>query len=314
MKKVQFLVVAMLFLLTGCGKGTIVDEGTAGYTIGVLLKANNNQHWMEMSTGIQDAARQYGAEVIMLYPQEETQAEQQRKMFVDLLAAEPDVILFAACDSDNCKDLLEKAEKKGIPVLALDTRPRDAKIPYIGADNLKIGRLAAERMDVLLNWGDQVAIISGAKSQMSHFERVEGFLAEVARTGRLSVVDIRYADAQFASAMEETAALLAEYPSLKGIFATSAAMTLGVIEECKADFVIYEMNIIGVDTQTDALSALEKGVLAGLVTQDGYEAGHQAVETAMQFLAGEEIPDQVYMETRMLTRHNVKAFLNQYLQ
>lgn len=314
MKKVNLLVVMILLLCTGCNGSLLADEGEKTRTIGVLLKAMNSQHCMEMSMGIQDAARKYGAEVILLYPQEETQGEQQEKMFADLLAAEPDVILFAACDSDRGKDLVEHANQKGIPVFALDTPLQDVAVPYIGADNWQIGRLAAERMDELLGRGDQVAIISGAKNQLSHRERIEGFQQELERRGRLSVVDIGYADAQFALAMSETANLRAEYPELKGIFATSAVMTLGVMEECKADFVIYEMKIIGVDTQTDVLSALEKGILAGLVTQDGYEMGYRAVETAMQSLAGEEIADQVHIETQMLTKANVKGFLTQYLQ
>jgi ribose transport system substrate-binding protein len=316
MKRFIMLIFALLlapFLLAGC---TLQPSATPepSFTIGVLLKSMNSQHWMEMRSGIQDAARRCQADIILLYPEDETKVEQQKMMFYDLLAAEPDAILFAPCDSDDCKEMVESASEKGIPVFALDTRARDVELPYIGADNYLIGRLAAQRMTALLKEGDQVGIISGVKNQMSHVERIEGFLDQIEADGRLSVVGIRYADSDFKMAMEETKKLLSEHPSLGGIFSTSAVMGLGVIEECKAEFLSYSIDIVAVDTQDDALSAVKNGMLQGLVTQDGYEAGYKAVETVVSSLSGRTVPHNVYIESRMLTRLNIDAFLKEYLK
>lgn len=313
------LLILMIFtgffiLLKGCSPEPAKESGQSKYTIGILLKAMNSQHWMEMRSGIQDAAKRYRADIILLYPEDETKTEQQKMMFYDLLDAKPDAILFAPCDSDNCKEMVDSAAKKGIPVFALDTRARDVDLPYIGADNYLIGRLAAQRMSALLKNGDRVGVIAGVKNQMSHIERVQGFLDQIEMEGRLSVTDIRYADSDFKLAMQETRKLLLEDPSLKGIFSTSAVMGLGVIEECKAEFMSYNINIIAVDTQDDALSAVKNGMLQGLVTQDGYEAGYRAVEAVADSLAGGRTQQNVYIQTQMLTRTNITDFLKDYLK
>ncbi|HWQ80197.1 MAG TPA: substrate-binding domain-containing protein [Anaerovoracaceae bacterium] len=311
---VLLLIPLMLLLSNGCSMQNSGAPEPPKYTIGVLLKSMNSQHWMEMRSGIQDAALRYRAEIILLYPEDETKAEQQEMMFYDLLDAEPDAILFAPCDSDDCKELVESAYKKGIPVFSLDTRARDVDLPYIGADNYLVGQLAAQRLSALLKDEDQVGIISGVKNQMSHVERIEGFFDQIESEGRLSVAGIRYADSDFKLAMEETKQLLAENPSLKGIFSTSAVMGLGVIEECKAEFLSYNINIVAVDTQDDALSAVKNGMLQGLVTQDGYEAGYKGVATVVNSLSGGAVPKNVYIDTQMLTRANIDEFLTEYLE
>lgn len=313
MKRLILLFLA-LFSLCGCAVQDSAVADTSKYTIGVLLKSMNSQHWMEMRSGIQDAARRYHVDVILLYPEDETKVEQQKMMFYDLLDSEPDVILFAPCDSDDCKEMVDSADEKDIPVFALDTRARDVELPFIGADNYLIGKLAAQRMSALLKNGDQIGIIAGVRNQMSHIERIQGFLDQIESEGRLSVVDIRYADSDFKLAMEETKQLLTENPSLGGIFSTSAVMGLGVMEECKAEFLSYNINIVAVDTQDDALSAVKNGMLQGLVTQDGYEAGYKAVETVVSSLSGGDTPDNVYIDAQLLTRFNIDEFLKDYLE
>ncbi|MEL7657644.1 MAG: substrate-binding domain-containing protein [Bacillota bacterium] len=313
MKRFTLIIFALL-LLSGCTQQDSTAPQSSKYTIGVLLKSMNSQHWMEMRSGIQDAALRYKADIILLYPEDETKAEQQKMMFYDLLEAEPDAILFAPCDSDDCKSLVESASDKGIPVFALDTRARDVDLPYIGADNYLIGKLAAQRLSQLLIEGDQVGIITGVKNQMSHVERIKGFVEQIEAEGRLSIAGIRYANSDFKLAMDETKKLLNENPSLKGIFSTSAVMGLGVIEECKAEFVSYNINVVAVDTQDDALSAVKNGMLQGLVTQDGYEAGYKAVETVVGSLSGRDTPDNVYINAELLTRVNIGEFLKDYLE
>lgn len=307
-----FITVALL--IAGCSAKESLEQEQKKYTIGVLVKAMNSQHWMEMRSGIQDAALQYQADVILLYPEDETKTEQQRIMFYDLLEAEPDVILFAPCDSDNSRDLVESAEEKNIKVFALDTRTRDVELPYIGADNYLIGQLAAQQFSRLLEAGDQIGVITGVKTQMSHIERVQGFVDQIVKDGRLKVEEIRYADSDFKQSMEETAGLLSNYPSLAGVFCTSAVMGLGAMEECRAEFLSNNIDIIAVDTQDDALSAVRNGMLQGLVTQNGYEVGYKAVETAVKSLSGQSVPMNTYVETKMLTRINIDEFMSDYLE
>ena len=90
-------------------------------------------------------------------------------------------------------------------------------------------------------------------------------------------------------------------------------MGLGVIEQKKRGFYAADPYIVSVDTQDDALSALKNGTLDGLVTQDGYEAGFKAVYEVVALLEGEEIEENTYIHTELLTRKNIDEFMDERL-
>lgn len=307
------LALALALLLCGCAAGEPVTEDVR-YTVGVLLKSMQHQHWMDVRAGVLDAAKAENVEVILLYPQEESAVEEQREMFHDLVAAQPDAILLAPCDSTDCAPLAAEAEQAGIALLALDTRAEDVSLPYIGADNYQVGRLAAQRLAEVLDGAGKTAVIAGVAEQAAHKERIAGFQDALAEYDRMEVTAVVHADSDFMLAMERTAELMEAHPDLGGIFCTSAVMALGCVEQQSGAFYAVSPAVVAVDTQDDALNALQNGRLEGLVSQDGYEAGYQAVRQAVRLLEGNPIADNTYITTELLTRSTVDEFMQERLR
>lgn len=309
-------VLLALVMLGGCTGPTAPAEPAAeeNVTIAVLLKSMGNPHWQEMRSGILDAAAALGADIILLYPESETHTRQQAMIFRDMLAQKPDALLWAPCDSTLGPEMKALADEAGVPLFTVDTRADGVRLPYIGADNLLLGRMAAQHMAKTAGFQGKFAVIAGSKDQFCHLDRAEGFTQSMAGYSRIEVVDVSYAHSSFDSAMDITRALLDEYPDLAGIFCTSAVMGLGAAEQVKASFRLNQVAIVAMDTQSDALSALRSGLLSGLITQDGYEAGYLAIETVMKSLSGKSIEDNIYLSTELLTRKNVEEFMEEYLQ
>lgn len=308
-KLLTVILLLSFFLPCGCVQSVSMPEQQEKYTVGVLLKSMNNQHWMDVRIGIQDAAREADAQVIFLYPETESAVKEQRAMFYDLLQRKPDVILFATCDSLNCSPLLAAAREAGIPVMALDTRMVDEQIPYVGADNNYIGMLAAEQLALLMEGGGQVAVVTGVAEQASHIERVDGFSKALEDYPQIEVVSTLNANSDFRLAAECTKQIMGAYPEVRGIFCTSAVMGLGALEQKRRDFYTSAPYIVAVDTQDDALSALKNGGLHGLITQDGYEAGYKGLYCAIELLESGEIADNTYIESILLTRDTVDDYI-----
>lgn len=301
-------------LLCGCSPSpeNIIQLPQKQHTVGVLLKAMNSQHWRDMQSGIQDAAQDLNIATIILYPENETSVRQQEAMFMDLLKSKPDAILWAPCDSTRCSEFVELAKREGINVYALDTRPEDVVLPFIGADNRNIGKLAAERIIHLTGGKGKVAIISGSAMQSSHTERISGFQDALKNT-ELSIVAIENADSDYRLSMEKTRLLMEAYPDLSSVFCTSAVMGLGAVEQSRATFG-GPLSIVAVDTQDDALTAVQNGTLHGLVTQSGYEAGYTALRVVGRALGGGEVPMDTYIRSELVTRNNVSEYLKGYLR
>lgn len=51
-----------------------------------------------------------------------------------------------------------------------------------------------------------------------------------------------------------------------------------------------------------------------MITQDGYEAGYLAINAILKSLSGQEIEQNIYLSSELLTRRNVDDFMKDYLQ
>lgn len=314
MKRLLSFALALL-LLGGC---TAHDAGQGvqnhSTTIAVLLKSMGNPHWQEMRSGLQDAASKYGVELILLYPENETDTNQQTMIFRDILEQKPDALLWAPCNSLLGPQMELLAEQAGVPLFTVDTRADNTDAPFIGVDSTLVGTMAAEYLGETFDYAGQFAVIAGPQSQSCHFERAGGFLSTMRQYPNIDIVAIRYTDSNFDSGMEATRDILEVYPDLDGIFCTSAVMALGAVEQVKATFLQNSVQIVTVDTQPDALAAVSNGLISGLITQDGYDIGYKAIETVMDSLSGKDVGQNIYLPIELLTRQNVDDFTEQYLQ
>lgn len=196
MKKQGCLWLLLLLLLTGCGEVYPMVEQPK-HTIGVVLKAMNSQYWMEIRSGMEQAAADRDADLLLLAPYDEKAGQEQAEHIRNLLDSGVDVLLVAPCDSYHTAWFVELAGEKGVPVLTVDTRALDSELPYIGADNAGIGRMAADYLAGKLTDGAQIAVLSGLSMQSTHTARVAAFLEELNQMGRFAVPEVYYTEGEF---------------------------------------------------------------------------------------------------------------------
>ena len=292
----RLLACALLcLLLCGCG-GVSYTQRTPTYTVGVVLKAMNSQHWMEMRSGMEQAATDNNIDLKLLYPSAENREDEQDDLIRDTMNSGIDLLMVAPCNSYHTRWFVAEAEQSGLPVLTVDTQAFDSDLPYIGADNTAIGRMAAQHLSDVLPEGASVAIISGASNQSSHNERIQAFRDTL--RADLSVSSIQYTDSEFSQGYE-CAKNLAETP-VRGIFCTSAVLGLGAAAVQPKN--AARPLIVAVDTQADAMQAVQDGTIDALITQSGYDIGYRAIETALVTLRTKKMPDDVLLSGELLTK------------
>lgn len=300
MKKRGCLLLMLALLLTGCGEIHQTVEQPE-YTIGVVLKAMNSQYWMEIRSGMEQAASDLGVDLLLLAPQDEKAEREQAEHIQNLLNNGVDALLVAPCNSYNTAWFVALAQQKGIPVLTVDTRALDSELPYIGADNESIGRMAAEYFAGRLPDGARIAVLSGSSKQSTHTARVAAFLDEIHALNRFAVPMVYYTDGEFSQGYEQARSLT----DVDALFCTSAILGLGAVT-AQAWQAETACPIVAVDTQDDAMEAVRSGAMDALITQPGQEIGYQAMETALALLEGEEIAEETLLTGQLLTRDNMK--------
>lgn len=309
MKRVAAIVLVMMLSLCGCGLAE-TQTGEDTRTIYVILKAMDSVHWMSVENGAEQAANDYGVSVNILYPEAEDVVRAQEVMIRDAIASKPDAIAVAPCDSGDM-EVLKQAEQNGVQAFYIDTASEDYDCPYIGSNNYRIGQMAAQELASQFDTGE-IAVIAGSFSQSTHEERIQGFRDYIQNHTKLTVCTVKEnpssGDIESIQSMRD---ILEEHPKVKGVFCTSAMMVLGALQE-RNEQGRSDILLVGVDTQSEALLAVEQGEILAMIGQDGYQIGYQTIRTIVQALDGEPVEDMIYVDNDLITQENVAEYLADY--
>ena len=272
------------------------EKSIPSYTIGVVLKAMDSEHWLSVRSGMTEAAQQKNMRLIVITAENETAFDEQNKIIDDLLNNGIDALIVSPTNINHTKGFVDAAQSKNIPVFSIDEEIDG--ISYIGSNNYAIGEMAAEFMSKNLPKGAEVSVISGSANQNAHIQRTKGFSDYINNETSLRIGKKMAAETQYRQAMTQAEKLLSERPNTRGIFVTSAIMTLGVIEATE------NLMIVGVDTQNDALMAVKNGKINALISQDGHESGKLAIEIVAAHLNGQPPEKYNFISNELITAEN----------
>lgn len=296
-------------LVSGCSSNIRTTkkavEITAYQTIGVVTKSSTSEYWMSVNLGMEEAAAENNMKILFMAPDSEQNKEVQEKQVAKLIRQKVDAIAVSPIDSYSIPDYMELIDENEIPIVSFDTSfAMREDVPYIGIDNYKVGYELGSTLAEQLNHQGQVGLVTGDLDQMGHRERAQGFqdYIEQETDMKIAFVESGYANLQMSE--QKVRALMQEYPQVKGIMATSAVTALGLADVMKA----FEIKIVAIDEQEDALDALENGEISALAAQSGYEIGYQTIEYIAQLCSGEAIEEDCYLDAPILTQENVQAY------
>ena len=89
---------------------------------------------------------------------------------------------------------------------------------------------------------------------------------------------------------------------IDAVFAQNDEMILGAIDAAKeagrADRIVF----VGFDAIDDAITALENGELSATIAQQPKEMGRLGVESAMEYLGGEDVSSFIAVDLALITR------------
>lgn len=256
MKKVMSLALVLTLsvsLLAACGSKkedaatpevttTETTDSVEGMNFAILVKSAGNPYNEKESAGFKEVIEAAGATAIVKAPEAAT-AEAQITMINELVAQKVDAIAIAGNDFDALQPALKKAMDEGIKVLSLDASVNaNSRMVHINqADSEKIGRTLVQATNEMVKGEGQIAILSATSQAANQNTWIEWMKTELEEGdySKLELVKIAYGDDEFQKSVDETEALIKNYPDLKAIIAPT---TVGVMAAAK---VITDKGLIG---------------------------------------------------------------------
>lgn len=299
MKKKLVGAMASVLLLTGCGatgleggdtgKDKSVDKKEASeLKVGVSLSTLNNPFFVSVRDGVDELAKSEGIETVVSDAQNDS--AKQSNDVDDLIQQKVDVILVNPVDSAAIQPAVEAANQANIPVIALDRSSDGGDIlTLVASDNVKGGEMAAEFIVEKIGEKGKVVQLEGTPGASATRERGEGF-TNIAKA-KLDVLESQSADFDRAKGLTVMENMMQSTKGIQAVFAQNDEMALGAIEALQG--AKGDMIIIGFDGNDDGVKAVKEGKLDGTVAQQPKEMGKLALQAAIDYYAGKDIPKTI---------------------
>lgn len=255
--------------------------------IGVSLSTLNNPFFVSIREGIEEGA---GSDTETIVSDAQNDSSAQSNQVEDLITQGVDLIIINPVDSTAIAPSVEKANEANIPVICVDRGTDSGDIvSFIASNNIEGGKMAGEYILEKVGENAEVIQLEGIPGASSTRERGEGF--SEATDGKINLVASQTANFDRAEGMSVMENLLQAHPDIKAVFCQNDEMALGASEAIKASG--KDIVVVGFDGNDDAISAVEEGSMSATVAQQPKEMGKLAIETAIKYLKGETVDEQI---------------------
>jgi ABC-type sugar transport system substrate-binding protein len=305
-----FSIVLMLLMVTMTVTAGGAQESD-GIVIGYATKSATNQGWIIINNGAKQAAADYGVELLMVGPPKENDIAGQLGVVEDMINSQVDAIAIAPTDSSAIVVAVEKANKAGIPVVAVDTAIKGGDIAsYVATDNYLAASVGAAWMAEQLGGTGNVVMINGMIAQETGAARRDGFydLMKKDYPGIEIIMEVA-TDWQAERAMAAMEDALQAHDVIDGVFCAWDGGTIAALSAIEQSGRSDDIVLLGFDCAPDALKAMKQGKVQGDVAQFLYMIGYKGIEAAVKAAKGEPVEKRIDTGTMIVTPENVDAFI-----
>ncbi|CAM3619516.1 sugar ABC transporter substrate-binding protein [Halomonas lysinitropha] len=231
----------------------------------------------------------------------------------NLIQQRVDAIIIWPTNGQAVIPAIRQAHKAGIPVVVTNSKIAEAGLDYIaafsGPDNVQQGRSSAEMMCDALAGEGQIVQVAGQPGYTTAMERAQGFEERLAEAcPGVELVETQPADWNREKAQRVMENFLTKYDDIDGVYAGDDNMGVGALNAAKSADRAAEIVFIGATNFAVGYEAIERGEYYGSIYQSPVDDAEAALQTALDVLAGEDVPKMNFFETPKITADNLAEF------
>ena len=259
------------------------------------------------------AASQRGTEIYWNAPTREDDVERQIALIERITEEHYDGLILAPDQALALIAPVKRALHGGMRVvvvsssLPIEPQPH---LHFILNDDRETGRLAAERIAMLLNGHGSVAIL-GVDTRLTSILRKVGAFKQVLAQKYPGVEIVAVHPGAFNHSQAQQIALdtLNEHPGLRAIFAMTTSATQGAFEALNSrrdkSAQLPPVRLVGCEQDLDLEDAVRTGQIDALLIENTFAMGYNAVQW-LSTPADDNQPSTIQLRPLLLTQENYK--------
>lgn len=272
--------------------------------IAVVPKATAHLFFVSIHEGVDQAAKEFGVQVLWNGPNEETDHSRQIQIVDAMVAQRVDALAISATDERALVAPLERAIAAGIPVSVFDSAVNlESYVTFVATNNFDAGCLAAREIGRLLASQGTVAMVMQKPGGTSTGLRERGFEQTLAAEfPRIQLVARQFGMADRARSRTAAENILTAHPGLQAMFGSSEAASIGIIQAIESRGLAGRVKLVTFDTSDIHKAALEAGTIDVMLVQDPVRIGYEAVRSLALKLRGETPQRKLDLPVRRLVK------------
>lgn len=308
--KNALVALATVGVLCACGApkeddGSRAEDAQERFVIG-MSQCTVDEPWrQQMNADIAAAAAQHPEiELVVKVAQDDSLI--QRAQVEEFINQGVDVLICSPKESAPLTAPLKAAYDAGIPVIILDRAVHgDAYTQFIGADNKIIGEAVGHWAVEKLGGAGSVVELKGLMTSTPGQDRNSGFRKGIEGSA-LEVVFEADTAWKEENARTEMESALARFDEIDLVYGHNDPATHGAYIAAKAAGRENDMLFVGVDAlPQEGLQYVRSGIFDACFEYP--TGGSQAIDTALQVLAGEAVPKTIVLPSRFFTPDNIEG-------
>lgn len=273
---------------------------------GATYMTMNNPFYQVINTELRKAVTEHGDSLVVRDPL--MNADRQIEQVEQFIADDVDGIFVNPVDSVTLGPVLRRAQKAGIPVIAVDSTLKDDSmlLTTVISDNYDAGRQCGQD---LLDKTDSARIwLLRHSSAVSASERIQGFLSVVEPVPGYTVIGEAECEGQLEQAMPAMEELIRLHPDGSVVMALNDPSALGAIAALE-EAGLNSVMVYGIDGTPDMKSriAAYPGQYA-TVAQSPISIGSIAAHTMYEHLSGKHVPHYIPVEVSLIDGKTIGGY------
>jgi ribose transport system substrate-binding protein len=290
--------------------------------IPIIVKDKTQLYWQVVLAGARKAGQELGVDVVELGANSESDIAGQIGILAKAAATSPAAIVIAPAQFAALGKPIDDAAKKA-KIIGIDSdADSSAFTSFLRTDNVRAGNIAADILaeQIKRTYADaegDVAIITSLPGVASLDQRARGFGDQLkTKYGALDIVAHKVGDGQATDGYKMMMDLIADYPELRGVFASNMVMAKGAaqaVAEKRTNKGGDTINLVGFGADNKLVQYLQDGAVGALVVQDPFRMGYDGIKTALAASRGEHVPANIDTGANLITKANMNSARSQEL-
>jgi inositol transport system substrate-binding protein len=285
----------------------------ADMKIGVSMSQFDDTWLTYLRESMDKKAKSYPDGVQLQFEDARSDVVKQLSQVESFISQKVDAIVVNPVDTAATKKITEAAVKAGIPLVYVNRRPDDLKLPKgvvtVASNDLEAGAMQMQYLADKMGGKGDIVILLGDLANNSTTNRTKGVKEVLAKYPNIKVEQEQTGIWLRDKGMTLVNDWLTQGRKFDAVVANNDEMAIGAaMALSQAGVDKGSVLIAGVDGTPDGLNAIKKGNMTVSVFQDAKGQADGSIDTAVKMAKNEPVEQNVWVPYRLITPQNVDTF------